>query len=232
MRFTSKKLAENSSVIDGVRDAEKLLASINENAANQQSQISKLEAELADVALGIASDELPTGAGDELYARLQAAKQSLSMAQAALQPAQKRLVDSELALRRHNLRDRIKSVEALGVQRAQSAAGFASAIASLNEHFKNFYDASDKIHVSWQGARMPAEVLIGGAITTAIALEMWKVSGQSYLGGGQQRGRPSLPGAACADQRRAGQPEKLPSLVDVVADANRRLVLAVEQGAV
>jgi hypothetical protein len=230
MKFQKAGTELNANVVGAVRDAERLLASIHESISARQSEISKLEAELGAIALQMSAGELPTGAADELLARLDTAKRSQSMAQAALAPAQARLSAAELQLRRHTLADELKRLRQLTAERDTHAVALANAIAALNEHYVAFYMASEKLHTGWHG-KLPPETFVSSGIVHLVETELYRIGAKPFVGSNMSSGLPSLPGGKVQDFRHAGTPHLLTPLVDAVADANRRLIASLEAGA-
>jgi len=220
------QLAKNIQHIDALRAAESLLAKVRRNIETRRGDLSRLDAELGELAIRKADGEEVDAAAK--LAKRDAAESELRLAEAALQPAHQRVATATADARRNALAGNLRLVAKFNKKRSEAAAAMSAAIAELDKAWVQYHEANSAMRMSWTAGAFPTNAtLTGGDFEKALRAEVYRVAGRPRLLGGQIEGIPSLP---------FGQnpsilhdiPSRTIPLVDAVDAANKMIVAALE----
>ena len=140
----------------------------------------------------------------------------LSQLQAALSVAQSKLAAEQRARQLAEQAEQRERVSKILAQREGAARECSEHLAAAIESFRQLIDYSAKAFTAFPGGAPMGAVLRSNEITSQVALEIFRLNGVPY-------GASGFPGAGQPEIFLAGQPEKVPSLLSKIAEANKFL---------
>jgi hypothetical protein len=117
----------------------------------------------------------------------------------------------------------VARVEALLAKRDQIlGVELAETLAKAERLFREGIALSERVAAGWpfSGQDQIVALLVANPIVRAVQLEIWRVGSRPFIGGNSlAKAEPSFPGGRCDDHRLRAQPDKLPTLASVLANA-------------
>jgi hypothetical protein len=120
----------------------------------------------------------------------------------------------------------IARVVALLEKRDQAGAELAEHLAAADKAFRRVLELGNAVAAGWpfSGSDQQVAVLAANRVVQAVQLELWRIGGRPFTGGGPGKPDPSFPGGRCDDHRLRGQVDRLPTLAQALAVATNYAV--------
>lgn len=218
-----------AAAVDAVHGAERQLASYAEQIAAVSESITALSAEWDGLTIAALAEGPEAAAAqkrlDQTGAAIEAARKKLGVLHGAQRVAQRTLADARITQQRIATETQRKTMKRLADKRNAHADALAVAIGGAVKAYRGLVDASALVRTSYPAGLPPAGTLLDvGPLVAAVANEIYRQG--SVIDPLGHAGPASFPGGKLSSETKqfAAMPEKIPSLVAMISDANGHLL--------